>query len=76
MYVYDGIAYKDEASVPDFGSIRCITPNERIRSYILKEEDVDKLSLLSTYVEDGTTARVVDGEQDYYTFLCGQWYKV
>lgn len=75
MIIYDGQEYLDKEHVPDFGSIRCITPNEKIKSYILKEEDVNKLLTLVTYAEDGATARVVDGEQDFYTFLCGEWYK-
>ena len=75
MYIYDNQEYLDEEHVPDFGSIRCTTPNSKVKSYILKEVDVDKLLKLVTYVADGSTARVVDGDQDFYTFLCGKWYK-
>ena len=74
MIFYDGQIYEKQSDVPELGSIRCVSNEGNKRNYILKEEDADKLSLI-TYVEDGSTARVVDGEQDYYTFLCGEWFK-
>lgn len=75
MFIFDGQIYESENEVPSFGSIRCVSTDDDKRNYILKEEDVDKLLSLINYVGDGSTARVVDGEQDFYTFLCGEWYK-
>lgn len=74
MIVQDGKAYANSSDVPDLGSIRCVGSEGNRRSYILKESDVSKLSNIN-YVADGSTARVVDGEHDFYTFLCGEWFK-
>lgn len=74
MVIHDGQQYESKADVPDLGSIRCVSNEGKKRNYILKEADADKLALI-TYVADGSTARVVDGDQDYYTFLCGEWFK-
>lgn len=74
MIVYDGQEYETQSDIPDFGSIKCISNEGKKRQYLLKEADSDKLALI-TYVGDGSTARVVDGEQDFYTFLDGEWYK-
>ncbi len=74
MIIHDGQEYTKQSDVPDLGSIRCVSHEEKTRNYILKEVDADKLKLI-TYVADGSTARVLDGEQDYYTFLCGEWVK-
>ncbi len=76
MYIYDGQEYQEKKDIPNLGSIRCTNASkENVRNYILKEEDTSKLLNIVTYVGDGSTARVVDGEQDFYTFLCGKWYK-
>lgn len=74
MIINDGQEYTKQSDIPDLGSIRCMSHEGNKRNYILKEIDVEKLALIN-YVADGSTARVLDGEQDYYTFLDGEWIK-
>lgn len=74
MFEVDGQEYMKKEDIPDLGSIRCVGHEGKTRRYVLKEADTDKLALIN-YVGDGSTARVVDGEQDFYTFLDGEWHK-
>lgn len=69
----------DDDKVLDFGSIKMISvgremkSNQRIREYILKSTDVEKLKLI-TNAYDGSSAYCTD-TGDLYILHMGDWVK-
>lgn len=68
----DGVMYHKGDTIPEFGSIECISSEGMQRNYQCLKADVDKLP---HYVEGGSTCFVVDsGELYIYHKQSDTWY--
>lgn len=73
--IIDGQTYNPGDTLPDFGSIVCISSEGNKRNY---EGLLSDASKLPTYVDSGSSALLYDGtgNTEVYHFINGQWYKL
>ena len=72
---YDGQTYFPGDTLPDLGSLRCVSEESGKRSY---EGSLSDQAKLPTYVSDGSSALLYDGAGNtkVYHFLNGVWYEL
>lgn len=72
---YDGQTYFPGDTLPDLGSLRCVSVEGGKRSY---EGLLSDQSKLPTYVSDGSSALLYDGAGTIkvFHFLNGTWYEL
>ena len=72
---YDGQTYRPGDTIPDLGSLVCVSTANGRRNYEGKLEDYGKLP---TYVQNGSSALLYDGtgNTEVYHFLHGEWMKI
>lgn len=72
---YDGQTYFPGDTLPDLGSLRCVSVEGGKRSYEGLLSDQAKLPI---YVSDGSSALLYDGvgTTKVFHFLNGQWYEL
>lgn len=73
--IIDGQTYNPGDTLPDFGSIVCVSNDGNMRNYEGLLSDVSKLP---KYVDDGSSALLYDGSGNtkVYHFLNGTWYEL
>ena len=73
--IIDGQTYNSGDTLPDLGSIVCVSHEGNKRNYEGLLSDVSKLP---TYVDSGSSALLYDGagNTEVYHFINGQWYKL
>lgn len=73
---FDGIVYEKGETIPDLGSIKCVSVDGSIRNYEGKLADESKLDLI-TYAPDGSECLLTDGTQTIVKhFIDGAWVKL
>lgn len=72
---YDGQTYFPGDTLPDLGSLRCVSEESGKRSY---EGLLSDQAKLPTYVSDGSSALLYDGSGNTKVlhFLNGIWYEL
>jgi hypothetical protein len=72
---YDGQTYFPGDTLPDLGSLRCVSVEGGKRSY---EGLLSDQAKLPTYVDNGSSALLYDGAgtTKVLHFLNGQWYEL
>lgn len=72
---YDGQTYFPGDTLPDLGSLRCVSEESGKRSY---EGLLSDQAKLPTYVSDGSSALLYDGvgTTKVFHFLNGVWYEL
>ena len=72
---YDGQTYFPGDTLPDLGSLRCVSEESGKRSY---EGLLSDQAKLPTYVSDGSSALLYDGSGNtkVFHFLNGIWYEL
>lgn len=72
---YDGQTYFPGDTLPDLGSLRCVSEESGKRSY---EGLLSDQAKLPTYVSDGSSALLYDGSGNTKVlhFLNGVWYEL
>ena len=75
VIIIDGQTYNPGDTLPDFGSIVCVSSEGNKRNYEALLSDVSKLP---TYVSDGSSALLYDGAGNtrVYHFLKGSWHEL
>lgn len=75
VIIIDGQTYNPGDTLPDFGSIVCVSSEGNKRNYEGLLSDVSKLP---TYVSDGSSALLYDGAGNtrVYHFLKGSWHEL
>lgn len=73
--IYDGQTYYPGDTLPDLGSLRCVSEESGKRSY---EGLLSDQAKLPTYVSDGSSALLYDGvgTTKVFHFLNGVWYEL
>lgn len=72
---YDGQTYRPGDTIPDLGSLVCVSTANGRRNYEGKLTDYNKLP---NYVQNGSSALLYDGSgnTEVYHFLHGEWMKI
>jgi len=73
---FDGIVYEKGETIPDLGSIKCVSVDGSTRVYEGLLSDESKLDLV-TYAPEGSEALLTNGTQTIVKhFIKGAWIKL